>query len=29
MEEGVDGRCNGDKWEDINIAMLIGLEIRA
>jgi hypothetical protein len=29
MEEGVDRKWSGEKWEDIKIAILIGLEIRA
>ncbi len=29
MKEGVDRRCSGEKWEDINVAILIRLEIKA
>jgi hypothetical protein len=29
MKEGVDRRCSGEKWKDINVAILIRLEIKA
>ncbi len=29
MEEGANRKCSGEKWENINVTILIGFEIRA